>query len=179
MDEQAPNGPTVKMNLQNPHTMGELHFSGNYLYGSRPILSFSPHFATAPHLQAIKELLTHVFSVPKCARKPKPFIDHILGFPIADGKIRSAITSTKSPFQKLATPFQKLQATPTLSKILLQQKNLKERNLSEVTRRYHLLKSVLALSSQQLSILSRVSEGRSNMRTRNSRARTRYVLRSE
>lgn len=82
-----------------------------------------------------------------------------------------AITSTKSPFQKLATP--------TPSKILLQQKNLKERNLSEVTRRYDLLKSVLALSSQQFSILSRVSEGRSNMRTRNSRARTRYVLRSE
>lgn len=68
--------------------MEELRFSGNYLYGSRPILYFSPHFATAPHLQAIKELLTHVFSVPKCARKPKPFIDHILGFTIADGKIR-------------------------------------------------------------------------------------------
>ena len=84
---KAPNGPTVKMHLQNLHTMEELHFPGNCLRGSRPILSFSPHFATAPHLQVIKELLTHIFSVPKGARKSKPFIDHIMGFTIADGKI--------------------------------------------------------------------------------------------
>lgn len=89
MDEQAPNGQTVKMHLQNPHTMEELCTSQETtsmaLDQSSPSL---PHFATARHLQAIKELLTHVFSVPKCARKPKPFIDHILGFTIADGKIR-------------------------------------------------------------------------------------------
>lgn len=84
---KAPNGPTVKMHLQNLHTMEELHFPGNCLRGSRPILSFSPHFATAPHLQVIKEMLTHIFSVPKGARKSKPFIDHIMGFTIADGKI--------------------------------------------------------------------------------------------
>ena len=84
----SPQWPNSQYASPKSHTMGELRFSGNYLYGSRPILYFSPHFATAPHLQAIKELLTHVFSVPKCARKPKPFIDHILGFTIADGKIR-------------------------------------------------------------------------------------------
>lgn len=84
---KAPNGPTVKMHLQNLHTMEELHFPGNCLRGSRPILSFSPHFATAPHLLVIKELLTNIFSVPKGARKSKPFVDHIMGFTIADGKI--------------------------------------------------------------------------------------------
>lgn len=84
---KAPNGPTVKMHLQNLHTMEELHFPGNCLRGSRPILSFSPHFATAPHLRVIKELLTHIFGVPKGARKSKPFIDHIMSFTIADGKI--------------------------------------------------------------------------------------------
>ncbi|MCJ1469083.1 Ribosome biogenesis protein brx1 [Pseudocyphellaria aurata] len=84
---KAPNGPTVKMHLQNLHTMSELHFPGNCLRGSRPILSFSPNFSSAPHLQLIQELLTHIFSVPKGARKSKPFIDHVMGFTIADNKI--------------------------------------------------------------------------------------------
>ena len=69
------------------HTMSELHFPGNCLKGSRPILSFDKTFTTQPHLQLIKELLTHTFSVPKGSRKSKPFIDHVMGFTIADGKI--------------------------------------------------------------------------------------------
>lgn len=69
------------------HTMSELHFPGNCLRGSRPILSFSHHFSTAPHLTLIRELLTHIFSVPKNSRKTKPFVDHVLGFTIADNKI--------------------------------------------------------------------------------------------
>ena len=67
--------------------MSELHFPGNCLRGSRPILSFDATFTTAPHLLLIKELLTHTFSVPQGARKTKPFIDHVMGFTIADGKI--------------------------------------------------------------------------------------------
>lgn len=84
---KAPNGPTVKMHLQNLHTMEELHFTGNCLKGSRPILSFDAAFDKQPHLRVIKELFLHIFSVPKGARKVKPFIDHVLGFTIADGKI--------------------------------------------------------------------------------------------
>lgn len=67
--------------------MSELHFPGNCLRGSRPILSFDSTFTTAPHLLLIKELLTHTFSVPQGARKTKPFIDHVMGFTLADGKI--------------------------------------------------------------------------------------------
>ena len=67
--------------------MSELHFPGNCLKGSRPILSFDATFTTAPHLLVIKELLTHIFGVPKGARKTKPFVDHVMGFTIADGKI--------------------------------------------------------------------------------------------
>lgn len=67
--------------------MTELHFTGNCLRGSRPILSFSSHFDDAPHLRVIKELFSHIFGVPKGARKSKPFIDHVMGFTIADGKI--------------------------------------------------------------------------------------------
>lgn len=69
------------------HTMEELHFTGNCLKGSRPILSFDSTFDSAPHLRVIKELFLHIFGVPKGARKSKPFIDHVMGFTIADGKI--------------------------------------------------------------------------------------------
>ncbi|KXJ86629.1 Brix domain-domain-containing protein [Microdochium bolleyi] len=84
---KVPNGPTVKMHLQNLHTMEELHFTGNCLKGSRPILSFDAAFEKEPHLQLIKELFTHTFGVPQGARKSKPFIDHVMGFTVADGKI--------------------------------------------------------------------------------------------
>lgn len=84
---KAPNGPTVKMHLQNLHTMEELHFTGNCLKGSRPILSFDANFDSKPHLKVMKELLTHIFGVPKGARKTKPFVDHVMGFTVADGKV--------------------------------------------------------------------------------------------
>ncbi|KFH42251.1 Ribosome biogenesis protein-like protein [Hapsidospora chrysogenum ATCC 11550] len=84
---KVPNGPTVKMHLQNLHTMEELHFTGNCLKGSRPILSFDAAFEKQPHLQVIKELFMHTFGVPQGARKSKPFIDHVMSFSIADGKI--------------------------------------------------------------------------------------------
>ena len=67
--------------------MSELHFPGNCLRGSRPILSFSSDFTSAPHLLLIQELLTHTFGVPKGARKSKPFIDHVMSFSLADNKI--------------------------------------------------------------------------------------------
>jgi len=67
--------------------MEELHFTGNCLKGSRPILSFDATFDTEPHLKLIKELLAHTFGVPKAARKSKPFIDHVMGFTVAEGRI--------------------------------------------------------------------------------------------
>lgn len=84
---KAPNGPTVKMHLQNLHTMEELNFTGNCLKGSRPILSFDATFDSQPHLQLLKELLLHIFGVPKTSRKTKPFVDHVMGFTVADGRI--------------------------------------------------------------------------------------------
>lgn len=103
---KVPNGPTVKMHMQNckwrkncvsrciltllrkiVHTMEELHFTGNCLKGSRPILSFDAAFDTQPHLKVIKELFYHAFGVPQGARKSKPFVDHVMGFSVADGKI--------------------------------------------------------------------------------------------
>lgn len=67
--------------------MEELHFTGNCLKGSRPVLSFDSTFDSQPHLGIIKELLLQVFGVPKGARKSKPFVDHVMGFTIADGRI--------------------------------------------------------------------------------------------
>ncbi|ROV92013.1 hypothetical protein VMCG_09554 [Cytospora schulzeri] len=84
---KVPNGPTVKFHVQNLHTMEELHFTGNCLKGSRPVLSFDAAFEKDPYLMVIKELFTHIFGVPQGARKSKPFIDHVMGFTVADGKI--------------------------------------------------------------------------------------------
>lgn len=67
--------------------MEELHFTGNCLKGSRPILSFDGAFEQEPHLRVIKELFLHIFGVPQGAKKSKPFIDHVMGFSVADGKI--------------------------------------------------------------------------------------------
>ena len=69
------------------HTMEELHFTGNCLKGSRPVLSFDAAFEQEPHLRVIKELFLHIFGVPEGARKSKPFIDHVMSFSVADGKI--------------------------------------------------------------------------------------------
>jgi len=67
--------------------MEELHFTGNCLKGSRPVLSFDASFESQPHLKLIKELLTHTFGVPKSARKAKPFVDHVMAFTVAGGKV--------------------------------------------------------------------------------------------
>lgn len=67
--------------------MEELHFTGNCLKGSRPVLSFDASFENEPHLRVIKELFLHTFGVPEGARKSKPFIDHVMGFSFVDGKI--------------------------------------------------------------------------------------------
>jgi ribosome biogenesis protein BRX1 len=67
--------------------MEELQFTGNCLKGSRPILSFDAAFDKDPFLKVIRELLLHIFGVPQGARRSKPFIDHVLGFSVLDGKI--------------------------------------------------------------------------------------------
>jgi ribosome biogenesis protein BRX1 len=67
--------------------MEELNFIGNCLKGSRPILSFDAAFEKQAHLRVIKELFTQIFGVPKSSRKTKPFVDHVMGFTVADGKI--------------------------------------------------------------------------------------------
>ncbi|KAK5660804.1 hypothetical protein OQA88_12172 [Cercophora sp. LCS_1] len=84
---KVPNGPTIKFHAQNLHTMEELHFTGNCLKGSRPVLSFDSAFESEPHLRVIKEVFLHMFGVPQGARKSKPFIDHVMSFSVADGKI--------------------------------------------------------------------------------------------
>jgi len=73
--------------VTNAHTMSELKFTGNCLKGSRPLLQFDDQFDTQPHLKLIKELFIQVFGTPNMHPKSKPFVDHILNFLIADGRI--------------------------------------------------------------------------------------------
>ena len=57
---KCPNGPSVRFQLVNSHTMDELKMVGNCLKGSRPILCFDKTFDEKPHWKLIKELMTHV-----------------------------------------------------------------------------------------------------------------------
>jgi ribosome biogenesis protein BRX1 len=59
---KTPNGPSVKMHVQNVHTMDELKMTGNCLKGSRGILSFDEAFDATESGKLIKELFTHVRS---------------------------------------------------------------------------------------------------------------------
>lgn len=84
---KTPNGPSVKMHVQNIHTMDELKMTGNCLKGSRPLLSFDKGFDERPHFALIKEMFTQMFGVPRLARRSKPFIDHVISFSILDNKV--------------------------------------------------------------------------------------------
>lgn len=83
---KTPNGPSVKFQVFNVHTMDELKMTGNALKGSRPVLSFDANFVE-PHMMLIKELLTQIFGTPEKSRKIKPFVDRVMSFSLLDGKI--------------------------------------------------------------------------------------------
>ena len=84
---KTPNGPSAKFSVKNVHTMDELKLTGNCLKGSRPILSFDATFDSEPYLQVLKEMFSHIYSVPTTSRKTKPFIDHVMSFSVVDNKV--------------------------------------------------------------------------------------------
>jgi ribosome biogenesis protein BRX1 len=67
--------------------MEELNFTGNCLKGSRPVLSFDAQFEKQAHLRVLRGLLEQCFGVPPNQRKSKPFVDHVMGFTVAGGKV--------------------------------------------------------------------------------------------
>ncbi|KIJ10504.1 hypothetical protein PAXINDRAFT_85959 [Paxillus involutus ATCC 200175] len=103
---KTPNGPSVKLHVQNVHTMDELKMTGNCLKGSRGILSFDKAFDDTEWGKLTKEVFTHIFGVPPTARRAKPFIDHVLTFSILDSKIwfRNFQILEKDPQQPNAPP---------------------------------------------------------------------------
>ena len=80
-------GPSVKFHITNIHTMDELKMTGNCMKGSRPILSFDKSFDHIDHLKLIKHLFIDVFGTPRGHPKSKPFVDRVLAFYYADGKV--------------------------------------------------------------------------------------------
>ena len=57
---KTPNGPSIKMHVQNIHTMDELKMTGNCLKGSRGILCCDSAFDESEWARLTKELFTHV-----------------------------------------------------------------------------------------------------------------------
>src|SRR6266436_4140775 len=53
---KTPNGPSIKMHVQNVHTMDELKMTGNCLKGSRGLVSFDNTFDSTEHWKLVKEL---------------------------------------------------------------------------------------------------------------------------
>jgi len=103
---KTPNGPSIKLHVQNVHTMDELKMTGNCLKGSRGILSFDRAFEETEWGRLTKEVFIHIFGVPPTARRAKPFIDHVLTFSILDSKIwfRNFQISEKDPAQPNGPP---------------------------------------------------------------------------
>jgi len=84
---KPPHGPSVKFEVLNVHTMGEIKLSGNCLLHSRPLLSFDAHFDNEPHLRLLKEMFLQSFGTPRNHPKSKPFFDHVMSFCLYDSKI--------------------------------------------------------------------------------------------
>jgi len=84
---RVPSGPTLKFQVLNIHTTGEVRLAGNCLLGSRPILQFDKEFDGSPFLRLVKEMFIQAFGTPRNHPKSKPFHDHIMCFYVLDDKI--------------------------------------------------------------------------------------------
>ncbi len=84
---KTPNGPSVKFQVVNVHTMDELKLTGNCMLGSRPLLSFDSAFDRSPHLELMKLLLRDTFGTPLGHPKSKPFVDRVMSFNIIKNNI--------------------------------------------------------------------------------------------
>ncbi|CAM9730675.1 unnamed protein product [Discosporangium mesarthrocarpum] len=84
---KTPNGPSAKFSVLNVHTMDELKLTGNCMLGSRPLLNFDSKFDQVAHWRLVKCILTDIFSTPRGHPKSKPFVDRIMSFFVADGKV--------------------------------------------------------------------------------------------
>jgi len=62
---KTPNGPSIKLHVQNIHTMDELKMTGNCLKGSRGLLSFDKSFEETEWGRLTKEVFTHVSHTQK------------------------------------------------------------------------------------------------------------------
>lgn len=67
--------------------MAEVKMTGNCLKGSRPLVVFDSSFDSTPALQLMREVLSQAFGSPKGHPKVKPFVDHVLSFFLADGRV--------------------------------------------------------------------------------------------
>ncbi|KAH8117188.1 ribosome biogenesis protein BRX1 [Phellopilus nigrolimitatus] len=103
---KTPNGPSIKMHVQNIHTMDELKMTGNCLKGSRGIVCFDKSFDETEWGRLTKEVFTQIFGVPSGARRAKPFIDHVLTFSLLDNKVwfRNFQILEKDPLQPNGPP---------------------------------------------------------------------------
>lgn len=78
-------GPSVKFQVVNVHTMDELRLTGNCGLGM--LLSFDAKFDKTEYWRVVKSILTLTFRTPRKHPKAKPFFDHVLSFVLIDDKV--------------------------------------------------------------------------------------------
>jgi ribosome biogenesis protein BRX1 len=84
---RVPSGPTMKFQVLNVHSTGEVRLAGNCLHGSRPLLHFDNNFNEISFLKLVKSLFVQVFGTPRNHPKSKPYHDHVMSFYWMDEKI--------------------------------------------------------------------------------------------
>ena len=74
-----PEGPSIKLDLDNIVSLKDIRFQGNSVKGARHILSFDAGFESGK-LALLKEVLIGMLNVPKHHPKSTGVIDHVLNF---------------------------------------------------------------------------------------------------
>lgn len=74
-----PEGPSIKLDLENIVSLKDIRFQGNSVKGARHILSFDGGFETGK-LALLKEVLIGMLNVPKHHPKSTGVVDHVLNF---------------------------------------------------------------------------------------------------
>lgn len=86
---KCPGGPSLKFHVQNIHSVDELNSTGNFTFGTRPLLSFDPGFSRTAHGKMMQSMIADIFGTPAGHKRGDrhDFFDHVFHFADLDGRL--------------------------------------------------------------------------------------------
>lgn len=86
---KCPGGPSLKFHVQNVHSVDELNSTGNFMLGTRPLLSFDPSLSRTAHGKRMQSMITEIFGTPAGHKRGDrhAFFDHVFHFAHLDGRL--------------------------------------------------------------------------------------------